>query len=267
VYVLDQPRNGRAGRGFDGFTVAAAAGGDASSWNTFRLGKWVPPGPRTFFPGVQFPQDPASLDRYFRYGKSTGGPSFGPTPSDAAPFTSIGVSALFDRIGPAVLVTHSASGIMGWVTRIKNEKVRGIVAYEPTAFVFPNDEPPPPRPPTNDAFVAAITKPVMVSPAEFDRLTKIPIQIVYGDNIEFTTPSPIFGVELWRVTMPVVRQFADAVNRRGGDVTILRLPDIGIHGNTHFPFFDLNNVQVADLMSEYLHEKRLDRRGGEGERD
>jgi hypothetical protein len=260
VYVIDQQRNGRAGRGLDGFTVAAAAGGDASSWNTFRLGKWVPPGPRTFFPGVQFPQDPASLDHYFRYGKSTGGPSFGPTPSDAAPFTSVAVSALFDRIGPAVLVTHSASGIMGWVTRTKNDNVKGIVAYEPTAFVFPNDEPPPTLIPTADAFVALICAPVMVSPAEFDRLTKIPIQIVYGDNIEFTTPSPIFGVELWRVTMPIVQKFADAVNRRGGDVTILRLPDVGIHGNTHFPFFDLNNVEVADRMSKYLYEKGLDKR-------
>jgi len=271
VYVIDQPRTGRAGRGLEGFTVAPASlSGEPSSWNTFRIGKWLPPDPPTFFPGVQFPRDPASLKHYFQYGNSTGGPPFAPgrpTPSDAAPVTSDAVSALLDRIGPSVLVTHSASGIMGWVTRTKTEKVKGIVAYEPTAFVFPNDEPPPPPVPTADPFVAAIVAPVMVSPQEFDRVTKIPIQIVYGDNIEFTTPSPIFGVELWRVTMQVVRQFADAVNRRGGDVTILHLPNVGIHGNTHFPFFDLNNVQVADLMSQYLHEKGLDKRGGKHEHD
>src|SRR5437870_7396382 len=110
VYVIDQPRNGRAGRGLDGFTVAAAAGGDAFGWNTFRLGKWIPPSPRTFFPGGQFPQDPASLDHYLRYGASTGGPSFGPTPSDAAPFTSVAASALFHRIWAAALGRDWAAG-------------------------------------------------------------------------------------------------------------------------------------------------------------
>jgi hypothetical protein len=39
----------------------------------------------------------------------------------------------------------------------------------------------------------------------------------------------------------------------------LHLPDIDVHGNTHFPFSDLNNVQIADLLSEYLHEKGLDK--------
>jgi hypothetical protein len=34
--------------------------------------------------------------------------------------------------------------------------------------------------------------------------------------------------------------------------------DIGISGNTHFPFSDLNNVQIADLMSKFLAEKGLD---------
>jgi len=29
-------------------------------------------------------------------------------------------------------------------------------------------------------------------------------------------------------------------------------------GNTHFPFSDLNNVQIADLMSEFLKTKNLD---------
>lgn len=35
------------------------------------------------------------------------------------------------------------------------------------------------------------------------------------------------------------------VNKHGGDVTVTPLPEIGIQGNTHFPFSDLNNVQTA----------------------
>jgi hypothetical protein len=41
-------------------------------------------------------------------------------------------------------------------------------------------------------------------------------------------------------------------------VTLVHLPDLGIRGNTHFPMSDLNNVQIADLLSRYLAEKRLD---------
>ena len=41
-------------------------------------------------------------------------------------------------------------------------------------------------------------------------------------------------------------------------MTVVHLPEIGVHGNTHFPFSDLNNTQVADLMSKFLSEKKLD---------
>jgi hypothetical protein len=56
----------------------------------------------------------------------------------------------------------------------------------------------------------------------------------------------------------MARLWRDAVNKYGGDVTVVHLPEIGIKGNTHFPFSDLNNVEIADLMSEWLKEKGLD---------
>ena len=51
----------------------------------------------------------------------------------------------------------------------------------------------------------------------------------------------------------------DAVNRNGGNVTVIHLPEVGIKGNTHFPFSDLNNIEVADLMSKWLKKERLDK--------
>lgn len=48
------------------------------------------------------------------------------------------------------------------------------------------------------------------------------------------------------------------VNHHGGDVTLVHLPEIGIRGNTHFPMSDLNNLQIADQMSKFLSEKKLD---------
>jgi hypothetical protein len=48
------------------------------------------------------------------------------------------------------------------------------------------------------------------------------------------------------------------VNRHGGDVTVVHLPEIGISGNTHFLMSDMNNLQIADQMSKFLLEKKLD---------
>ena len=57
----------------------------------------------------------------------------------------------------------------------------------------------------------------------------------------------------------MARRWRDVVNRHGGDVTVVHLPDVGLKGNTHFPFSDLNNIEVADLMSKWLKDKKLDR--------
>ena len=91
----------------------------------------------------------------------------------------------------------------------------------------------------------------------FMLLTKAPIVIVYGDYIP-KDPMPNPGQDQWRVRLDMARLWRDAVNSRGGDVTLAHLPELGIHGNTHFPFSDLNNVEIADLMSKFLKEKGLD---------
>ena len=48
------------------------------------------------------------------------------------------------------------------------------------------------------------------------------------------------------------------MNRRGADVTLVHLPEVGIRGNTHFMMSDLNNVQIADHLSQFLAEKKMD---------
>lgn len=47
------------------------------------------------------------------------------------------------------------------------------------------------------------------------------------------------------------------LNERGGDVTVIHLPEVGLHGNTHFPMSDLNNKEVAELMFQWLKEHGL----------
>ena len=50
----------------------------------------------------------------------------------------------------------------------------------------------------------------------------------------------------------------DVINSLGGDATLVSLPEKGIYGNTHLLFSDLNNLEVADQLSEFLAEKKLD---------
>jgi pimeloyl-ACP methyl ester carboxylesterase len=240
VYVIDQPRRGNAGRSTLPTTVTPTAD-DQELFGTFRVGIWP-----NYFPGVQFSPDPEALNQYFRQVTPNTGPFEMEVVSEA-------VSALFNKIGPAILVTHSQGGGPGWLTALKNQNVRAIVAYEPGSnFPFPEGEVPPPMP---SAFgpLEAIGVPL----SEFVKLARIPIVVYYGDNIpEKPTANP--GQDAWRVRLAMARLWRDAVNRRGGDVTLVHLPEIGISGNTHFPFSDRNNLEIADLMSKFLKDKGLD---------
>lgn len=101
-------------------------------------------------------------------------------------------------------------------------------------------------------------KPVSLPLSDFLHLTKIPIIIYYGDNIP-DKPSVNPGQEQWRVFLERAKEWKDAVNRRGDDVTLVHLPKIGIRGNTHFPFSDLNSMEIADLLSKFLKDKGLDK--------
>lgn len=239
VYVIDQPRRGNAGRSTQPITIKVEP--DEQKWfDIFRLGIWP-----NFFSGVQFSKNPEALDQYFRQMTPDTGPIDIEVNSDA-------VTALFNKIGPGILVTHSHSGGMGWATVLKSDRIRGVVAYEPGSnFIFPEGEVPPSMPSSGGTL-----QPLSVPLADFIKLTKIPIIIYYGDNIP-AKPMDNPGQDQWRVRLEMARLWAKAVNSHGGDATVVHLPEIGIFGNTHFPFSDLNNLQIADLMDQFLEKKGL----------
>jgi len=239
VYLVDQPRRGRASRSTKPASLPAAP--DEQLWfGIFRMGAWP-----DFYPGVQFPRDEASLDQFFRHMV----PNVGPIDLEV---NASAVSALVDRIGPAILVTHSHSGGMGWRTAIKNQKVRAIVSFEPGSnFPFPEGEVPEPL-----KYTGGQIQGVSVSLEDFKALTRLPILIYYGDFIP-AEPSTNPGQDQWRANLAFARKWRDIVIRHGGDVTLVHLPEAGIRGNTHFPMSDLNNVEVADHMSAFLERKGL----------
>lgn len=240
VYLVDQPRRGKAGRSTIAETIKPVT--DDLMWFTqFRIGAGL-----NFYPGVQFPQDTESLNQFFRQTTPNTGPFDIGVISDA-------LAALFTKTGPAILVTHSQGGGPGWAIGMKSDNVRAIVAYEPGSnFAFPEGDVPAP---IENKF--ATLSGVAVPLAEFTKLTRMPIIIYYGDNIP-DKPSDIPAQDYWRACLEMARKWAATVNKHGGDVTVVHLPQAGIKGNTHFPFSDLNNVEIADHLSVWLKQKKLD---------
>ena len=168
--------------------------------------------------------------------------------------TTNAVSTLFDKIGEGILVTHSHSGGQGWTTGIKNTNIKGIVSYEPMSnFIFPEGEVPNAIP-----YVGSELSAAAAPMDEFIRLTKIPIVMYYGDYIP-AQPVETPGQDQWRAALTMAKLWKETVNKHGGDVRLVHLPEIGIKGNTHFPFSDLNNLEIAGLMSKWLMEKELDK--------
>ncbi len=242
IYLIDQPRRGDAGRATVPGKIEAKP--DEQFWfGQFRLGIWP-----DFYKGSQFPQNRESLNQFFRQ----------MTPN-TAPFDSRlvadSLAALSKKIGPSVLVTHSQGGGPGWLTGIQSPNIKAIVSYEPgSGFVFPEGEVPAPI--ANASAMSPLTANA-VPLKQFKVLTNIPIVIYYGDNIP-THPVNEPHKDYWRAARQMAQHFADAVNRHGGDATVVDLPSLGLKGNTHFPFSDKNNYTVADIMQQWLKEKKVD---------
>jgi hypothetical protein len=249
TYIFDQPHRGRAGRSttnpttIPNYVPGPGPTGEQGIFIRFRIGFWP-----NYFPGVQFSRSPQALDQWWRQQTPDTAPASNGLISDAT-------AALFQKIGQGVLVTHSASGLPGWLTVPKAPTIKAVISYEPVGCVFPEGEVPAPID-TSGGAVSGTAIPA----ADFAKLAQIPIQIVYGDNIP-ATPNPQGGLDLWRGRLAMCQLSVNRLKAAGGDAQLLHLPTIGVYGNTHFPMSDLNNGKIADLLSKFLQAKGLDRYG------
>ena len=232
TYVWDGPRVGRGNMSCEDYAYKPVIGQDQRNFLAWRFG----PAPGSWFPGVQFPTadreayEQAMSARYVEFDIAKNAHIEG----------EAGAKAI-DRIGPSVALTNSAGDWRAMIAAMHTDALKGIVAYEPAAFVFPEGEGPQ-GPETGFG-------PTHVPMSEFMKLTKIPIQIVWGDNIDAR----------WEGRVATSRQFAEIVNRLGGKAEVLMLPSVGLRGNTHIPFADLNNQKVAEQLFLFLAKHKLDR--------
>jgi len=233
VYLWDGPRVGRADWGCEDTAYTPNVGQDQRNFVAWRFGLEYP----NWFDGVQFPTDDAeawnqaSRARYQEYDSVAN-----------AELQAVAAAQLADRIGPTVALTNSAGGLRALLTALRSDNIVGIVMYENVGYVFPEGE--------GIGQTGGPFGPVEVPLAEFRRLTRIPLQIVWGDNVDQS--------ETQSASLAQSLRFIEVVNRYGGDAELLMLADAGLVGSTHIPFADMNNLEVADLLSAFLGDRGLD---------
>jgi pimeloyl-ACP methyl ester carboxylesterase len=131
--------------------------------------------------------------------------------------------AEIDRVCPCVLLVHSQSGTIGYRAALaRPDKVKALVDIEGTL--------------RGDATTAATVK-------------NIPILVLYGDNVEKS--------DMFRTQRETNLKMAAIAKSVGGSVDVINLPDLGIHGNSHFMMMEKNNAQVADVIAKWLTDKGL----------
>lgn len=250
TYLVDQPRMGEAG-----LAIKPDSGNNPWASNPLyadqtlfllsRIGN-----EQGVFENSQFPNDPASIEAFQRSWNPYSGELDNDLNADA-------LAKLFNKIGEGILVTHSMGGTIGWRAPFYTENIKAIVAYEPggAPFIFPNSDLPSESTTTFQPLVATA---MGVPMEDFLKLTRMPIVIYYGDYIT-EKPSTAVGTDKWRSEYEMAQKFVTTINKYGGDATIVHLPEIGITGNSHFLMAEKNNVQLANLMEQWLREKGLTR--------
>ena len=253
VYLLDQPRSGEANLSTQATTSDTPWSSnpmyaDKTFYILSRIGHYDRQGNPV--PNAQFPEGAQNYDRFQQSWTVGSGPLDNDLNADV-------LAKLVDQTPDgAVLVTHSMGGTIGWRAAIRSDKVKGIILYEPggTPFVFPETE----MPVITQARFSALSGSAMGVPMnDFLKLTRMPIVLYYGDYIQ--TGSDNVGEDKWGTELAMAKQFVAAINRHGGDATLVHLPEIGIKGNSHFLMGEKNNAQLVDLATDWLKEKRLDK--------
>jgi pimeloyl-ACP methyl ester carboxylesterase len=228
VYVVDHSGRGRSG--FDPTTINQVRDTSGSNpvalptlffgtheraWINFRFG----PAYGKPFPNLQFPLE--ALDQYFQQLV----PNSETALQGGAANTVNALAALLDRIGPAVVMVHSQSGVYGLdLVRKRAQRVLALISIEGGC----------------DGFTAADAS------AHF---TKVPFVSVWGDNSVGAK-----GTVNGDMRRNACLQAANAIKGAGGRASLLMLPDIGIPGNSHMLMMDRNNLQIADVLRKWIAE-------------
>lgn len=262
VYLVDLPWTGRAGKACSPYTWDPHNNIFSARFVfTNRIGSWAPKTPEStkqFFPNVAHSNDPVVMDQYFRNQYV----EFNAPNNIEIESTALAVllEELYKQHGKgAILHTHSSSHSRSLLVPRKTNTLAGHIGWEPSfPPVFPIGELPPPIPRADGVAVPAGTE---IPMAEFMKLTKHPILLIWGDYIAKEVNPANAGTppENRRVLVEQYKRFATVANKHGGNVKNVILPEVGVFGNTHHPMSDTNNAQVFRVVQDWLKAEKLDR--------
>lgn len=235
VFLVDQPRRGDAGntvRMTSGFPDVRANDpmaylpGDQAWYTHFRIGRVAP----DRYEGSQFPEGDEAQNQFFRqmtpntgaYDEKLFGESLSAVISDVKKMTG----------KKSVYITHSQGGRVGWQTEAEN--IAAIIAVEPGGTPVVGSE-------------------------EYKKFldAKVPMLVIFGDYIGERGPSDIQSSAFWKSILDQANDFAEHYNADGGDAEVWNLPEMGITGNSHFLFQEMNNKEIADLVESWLRKRKL----------
>ncbi len=269
VYLCDQPSRARSPH--------QAETGRMSRHSTARVEQqFTAPARAKLWPQAhlhtQWPGDGVAGDPVFDQYYAQSFPSLASFPQQQALNRDAGAT-LLDRIGEAILLTHSQSGTFGWlIADARPGKVLAIVALEPSG------------PPVHDMVAkgapdwcedGAFTKPygLTAEPLTYDP------PLLEGETLAFVQQDIADGEGLMRGwlqaeparklahlrTVPVLVVQGEAsyhapydhntvayLRQAGVPVDFTRLADKGIRGNGHMLMLEKNNGEIATVVIDWL---------------
>ena len=247
VYIVEQPGRGRSG-------YQAEVDGPQAKLHT----QW---------PGTGVAGDPL-FDQFF-----ASQVPFVQKPEVIQKLNVDAAVALLDKIGPAIVMTHSQSGAYGWpIVEARPQLVKALIQAEPSA------------PPVHDLELigapdyfrdGAVTRPwgLGAIPLKYSPAASEPSQLSFVQQEKADGPGL---AKCWLQASPA-RQLPDLqktpilivtgeasfhapyehcvvkfLEQAGVHPTWINLGEVGIHGNGHMMMLEKNSLQIADVIVKWL---------------
>ncbi|KAF5373052.1 hypothetical protein D9758_001520 [Tetrapyrgos nigripes] len=270
VYLVDQPARGRSPwqQNVDGPQVMFDSTTVSQLFTaTQLLNLWPNATLHTQWPGNGTVGDPI-FDQFYA--------SMVPllsTDSESGQKNQHALTALLDKIGEVILITHSQSALFGWpLADARPSFVKAIVTIEPGGPPFIGDtlSPNTPMHPWGLSEVPITYDPPITNPSELQTandtegrlpgytciLQKEPsrkwINLLDIPVLTVTSESSWHGI-FDDCTVDFLRQV-------GLEVDFVRLQDVGIHGNGHMMFMERNSDEIVEkVVGKWIDKKSSER--------
>ena len=270
VYVVDQPGRGRSGY----LPATYGSARNVESTNSFarfvsqeKSKLWPQAAKHTQWPGTGAPDDPAA--QQLMWSQLPAIESF-----EKQQFLNRDtLIALFEKIGPGILMVHSQAGAFAWpVADSRPDLIKAILAIEPNG------------PPVHGVEFAGAPNWFKEGPVALPYgITAVPLNyapaVKSAAELSFVREDKADAADLvtcWKQKepartlpnlqkMPVLVVTSEAsyhapydhctvryLNQAGVKPTWIKLADVGIHGNSHVMMLEKNNKEIAAVIAGWL---------------